>query len=104
LVQDKQATVDLLQIEQKHSTKLRAIKLTALYVKPGQTSMEEIFANKPKESSPFYTFMDHLAERVDMNGWPHYRGEMGDQGDDNAISSYRHSLLSCRFAPILSEI
>jgi len=77
LVENKELVAELLQLEQKHSRKLRAFKVAVLYVTAGQTDMTQIFANRPPSGSQFYTFLEHIARRIDMDGWEKYRGDMG---------------------------
>lgn len=88
LIDDRKLVVDLLHLEQKHSLKLKNVKLATLYVKAGQTNIDEIFNNKVPPESRFFEFMDSIADRIEMDGWPHYRGEMGEMGPDNSTSAY----------------
>jgi len=94
LVVDKEMVVDMLQLEQAHSRRLKSMKIAVLYVKPGQTDMKQIFDNKPDPDGPFYRFLDNIAERVSMAEWPHYRGDMGKSGEVSArLSLCRHCLI-----------
>lgn len=44
--------------------------------------MADIFANKPPEGNGFWTFLDRIAQRISLEGWTGYRGDMGKTGED----------------------
>lgn len=76
---------DVLAMTQKHSQRVTKFKVAVLYVLPGQLDLMEIFANQPAEDSKFWDFMDAIADRVNLAGWPklRYRGDFGSDSEED---------------------
>eukprot|EP01130_Rhizamoeba_saxonica_P008423 TRINITY_DN3409_c0_g1_i1.p1 TRINITY_DN3409_c0_g1~~TRINITY_DN3409_c0_g1_i1.p1 ORF type:complete len:500 (-),score=121.85 TRINITY_DN3409_c0_g1_i1:40-1539(-) len=75
-------------LETNHTTSVHQIKVAVIYALPGQLTMEEIFSNQPPPESQFWEFLGTFSNRIDMQGFQGYRGDMGTSGDDVKNDSY----------------
>jgi hypothetical protein len=82
-----------LNIEKKHSQKVTKFKVAVLYVKNGQKTMPDVFANKPPEGHGFYKLLDSMADKINLKGWTKYRGDFGSDSDEK--SYYTEWKVSC---------
>lgn len=65
-----------------HNTKTSSwiFQIAVLYAKPGQTSIDQIWKNRPPKNSGFYHFLDGIADQIDVSGFTGYKGDMGSFG------------------------
>jgi len=69
-----------------------AYKFGLLYCAAGQTTEYEMFSNQ-KGSPDFEEFLDTIGERVELNGWPNYRGGLdvnnGTSGEQSLYTKFQ---------------
>lgn len=71
---------DLQVVEQRHPQARAVMKIGVIYSKKGETTAAQMFENK--ECSPdFWKFIDRLGEKIDLEGWTKYRGDMRPPGN-----------------------
>jgi len=53
-------------------------QIAVLYAKPGQMEMDDIWSNKPTESTApgFFKFLNSIANKIDLSTWQGYRGNL----------------------------
>eukprot|EP01129_Flabellula_baltica_P005497 TRINITY_DN1997_c0_g2_i1.p1 TRINITY_DN1997_c0_g2~~TRINITY_DN1997_c0_g2_i1.p1 ORF type:complete len:660 (+),score=132.64 TRINITY_DN1997_c0_g2_i1:28-1980(+) len=86
-VRDKKVSNAILDIEKRHPQRVKEFKVAILYALPGQTAMTEIFANQPPDDSLYWTFLEQMGQRIRLDGWNHYRGDLG-VGEGTYAESY----------------
>ncbi|EGG23610.1 RapGAP/RanGAP domain-containing protein [Cavenderia fasciculata] len=85
-VKEKAFTNDLLDFEKKNTVH-RNFKFGVLYCRDGQTEENDMYANhEPHLSERYLQFVELLGERVELKGWPHYRGGLDIR--DNMTGSH----------------
>jgi len=81
LTQDPAFPTDFAGVEQKHCQKRNAMKIAVIYCKKGQTTNLQMFSNTTESCSPdFWKFMGLLGQKIDLEGWKNYRGDMRPPG------------------------
>ncbi|KAJ3410828.1 hypothetical protein HDV05_003189 [Chytridiales sp. JEL 0842] len=73
---------ELLAMEERQV--IRSYKFGVAYVAPGQSTEEEMFANKHENASPaFKKFLNFLGETIELRGWKGYRAGLDVSGSNN---------------------
>ncbi|RKO96157.1 hypothetical protein CXG81DRAFT_14481 [Caulochytrium protostelioides] len=73
---------ELLAVEERQV--IRSYKFGVTYLAPGQTTEEEMFANKHENASPaFKQFLNFLGETIELRNWKSYRAGLDVSGSNN---------------------
>lgn len=68
---------DFRLLEEKHPQQKKAFKVAIVYCKKDQTTAKQMFSNAVLDiPSKFFDFVDNFGERVNLEGWTKYRGDM----------------------------
>lgn len=81
---------ELLKFGENLGSTFQGFKIAVLYVKSGDTDMEQVFANQPPPTSKFWSFLDCFAEKICLKDWPKskYRGDIGRDKPDSDMHTY----------------
>jgi len=75
-VLDENFRHQLVLLEKEHSQKINKMKVGLLYVKAGQTTLEQWFQNSKDLDPRFWELVDVLGERKQMAQWTGYQGDV----------------------------
>lgn len=68
---------EFMLLEEKHPQQKKAFKVGIIYCKKGQITAKDMFANTEAEiPAAFFEFVNGFGERVNLEGWTKYRGDM----------------------------
>ncbi|ELR19059.1 GTPase activating Rap/RanGAP domainlike 3, putative [Acanthamoeba castellanii str. Neff] len=87
-VTDPKLSKELLHHEDLKKREVRCYKIGVLYAKEGQKSEEEILGNQ-ESSEAFDRFLELLGDKVTLEGWKGYRGDLDvNQNKNGEYSVY----------------
>jgi len=80
----------LLHIGQSLGSTIPGLKVAVLYIKEGDQTIQQAFANQPPATSPFWKFMGCVGEKIHLKTWPksRYRGDFGKDGPETDLYTY----------------
>ncbi|KAI8805730.1 hypothetical protein BJ742DRAFT_818994 [Cladochytrium replicatum] len=82
LCKDSALANDLLSMEERQV--IRSYKFGVAYLRPGQSSEEEMFLNRKEDTSPaFGQFLNFLGETIEMKGWKGYKAGLDTSGNNH---------------------
>eukprot|EP01129_Flabellula_baltica_P010426 TRINITY_DN4402_c0_g1_i3.p1 TRINITY_DN4402_c0_g1~~TRINITY_DN4402_c0_g1_i3.p1 ORF type:complete len:460 (-),score=93.49 TRINITY_DN4402_c0_g1_i3:211-1590(-) len=97
------AKAEVAEFENMHSRNITQMQVAVLYVTGNETSMKEIFDNQPSQDSPFWEFMDMMAERVVLSGWTKSRGDLDpNSGDQSYFQEWKDRSVMFHLAPLMN--
>eukprot|EP00007_Cunea_sp_BSH-02190019_P006689 CAMPEP_0174247622 /NCGR_PEP_ID=MMETSP0417-20130205/42667_1 /TAXON_ID=242541 /ORGANISM="Mayorella sp, Strain BSH-02190019" /LENGTH=840 /DNA_ID=CAMNT_0015327481 /DNA_START=93 /DNA_END=2615 /DNA_ORIENTATION=+ len=78
--------------ELEHLLKIQAYKFAIVYAREGQTTADQILDNElhdmpPDRAELFNRFLSMMGERIPLNGWTGYRGDLDVNGDTTGTHS-----------------
>jgi len=71
---------DFVELEKKHPQKKKQFKIAVIYCDNTQTTIKEMFSNKTT-TPEFEAFLNVLGEKINLETWNGYRGDMGREGE-----------------------
>jgi hypothetical protein len=87
VISDPKLQEELAYLEELKKKQAKFFKIGVLYGKAGQTTEEEIFGNE-HGSEAFEEFLKLLGERIELQGWKGFRGDLDVQGKSGEYSVY----------------
>jgi hypothetical protein len=84
-----------------HLVPIQHLKIGVLYIKPGQ-NITEIFQNQPPAHSSFWTFLDLIGTKVNLQGWTKYGGDFGHVSQDTYYTTWKEIQIMFHVTPWLT--
>jgi len=76
-------SLELRDMERAHPQKRTSFKMAWLYCNGREQTLPEVFAHQDAPPA-FFTLMEGLAERISLKGWKRYRGDFGNDVEQDS--------------------